>query len=165
MTEKLTPTKPRAGKVQDAQEPERIQLANDGTRVADLVGVGLLLQPLRSEEWETVNGRRSVVVTRVVEFDEHSQWTDHGDLPIFWGVVRRSLEEQSNDEYPWVVGRIVKRPQKPNAKRNSPYILEAPSPRMSAVANAVLEEWRKTPEPEFEPADADTDDGDDGEPF
>lgn len=153
-TEETAPNIPaavRTGGVAAAVEKERIDLANDGTRTADLIGTLLILQPIRSEMWTTENGERDVTVTRVLSVRDED-WIDHGDLPIFWGVVRKSLEEQSSDAFPWVVGRIVQRPAKANAKRNPPYVLLAPTPEEVARANVVLGEWADLPAPVFETA-------------
>lgn len=160
-TSPAVPAPVKSGGVAAAVEPERIELANSGVRTAELVGELLLLQPLRTEMWTTENGERETVVTRIIHCTPGKvnaagkQWVDHGDLPIFWGVVRKALEEQSTADYPWVVGRIVQRPMKEGSKRNPPYVLLAPTPEELAMANTVLTEWVATDPTTFASAASD----------
>lgn len=150
----LTPAPIRTGGVKAATETAQIELANDGVRTADLVGELLLLQPLRTEMWSTENGDRETVIVRTISIIGDG-WTDHGDLPIFWGVVRRALNEQTSSRFPWVVGRIIQRPAREGSKRNPPYVLVAPTPEEVARGNVVLAEWEAAPPRVFDSKDDD----------
>jgi hypothetical protein len=147
-----TPNAARSGGVAPAKERERVPLANDGIRTADLVGHLLLLQPLYDDRWLLDGDERDVTVTRTISIEPDGTWKDHGDLPYFWTVVRSALNDQSTDEHPWVVGRVA-RATKGSGGRAAPYILLAPTPEETVIAGTVLEAWQATPAPDF-PDDA-----------
>jgi hypothetical protein len=159
----MTMNSPAPVKTGGIRAAESDTLANDGTRTTDLVGQLLIMQPLRSRTWTTANGERDVTIARVIEVKSRSEWIDHGDLPVFWGAVRRALTEQSSERFPWVVGRVIQKAQSNNPAHNPPYLLVAPTPDELAAANAALGEWVATPAPTFEPREAAAVDPD--EPF
>ncbi len=79
--------------------------ASLGEKLLDRI---VAFRPIREEEVETQRGRSVALVTRVLSVDEQGRSRDHGELPVFWVVVRDQILRQSTAQVPWVAGVLVR---------------------------------------------------------
>jgi hypothetical protein len=74
---------------------------------ADLLGELVAFEPGDEETIETTIGPSEAVMARVVVIHDDGTFSDLGENPVFWTIVRRQLLT-GKEEAPWVVGRVVK---------------------------------------------------------
>ena len=121
-----------------------------GHRSDKLIGELVALRPITDDE-QTLDTSQGPAIARFVEClvitDESPDgYLNLGEIPIFWQVVRRQL----NDARPWIVGRIVK------AEGSRAYRLVPPAREDAGKINAVLRRHRERPRP-VEPLDEEPD--------
>lgn len=109
-----------------------------GHRSTTLLDELIALRPIDSSEstMETSQGTSTVRWVEALIIDpESGSYRNLGELPIFWTVVRRQL----NDARPWIAGRIV---QQGRAYRMAP-----PNRDEGNAINKALRQHRDNPAP------------------
>lgn len=100
----------------------------------------LALSPLRVEEVETtINGKlgkTEATWSQVLEILPEGGYVDHGEHPVFWSFIRLQMDEQCDEEYRWLVGRIK--------KGNRAYRLQPPTPEEIEMAEVSADIYEAT---------------------
>jgi hypothetical protein len=99
-------------------KPPAFTVAPTPSLANDLIDKLVAFEPMREETVDTKLGPSDAVIARVVEVADDGTFSDLGEHPIFWMVVRRQLVAGKEDA-PWVVGRLIRAGQA--------YRLEAPT--------------------------------------
>jgi hypothetical protein len=65
------------------------------------------LRPILEDVVDTKLGPSAATVTHVLEIEGDGTYIDHGEIPLFWSLVRRQLAH-ATPEQPWVVGVLTR---------------------------------------------------------
>ena len=64
-------------------------------------------RPLREETIETKIGPSEATIAETIEINDDGTFVAHGEMPVFWQLVRRQLAHANKDQ-PWVAGRLTR---------------------------------------------------------
>ena len=91
----------------------------------------IAIRPLRVEVVTTRHGEGEATIGELIEISDTGEAVEHGELPIFWQVVRSQLQA-ATPEFPWVAGRLV--------RVGKAYRLDALSPAEATAVERALDD-------------------------
>jgi len=134
-------------------------VAPSGVKASTLEGELLVIRPTRSDKMTTEIGISDVFFAETLvafpDTTEEPPYRNVGEIPYFWTVTRRQLQQWHDAPQTWFVARLTRQKRDPESAKSPAYIFVAATSEEKAMGAKVIQRHMSDPIPVEQP---DTDD-------